>query len=60
MPPQRRFSVGPPPPERGSLGRRLAVVLLFVVAVLALARLMLRVARVPTEPVPEERIIRVR
>jgi hypothetical protein len=58
--PQRRFSVGLPPPARLSRRRRLALLVLLVVAVVALTRLMLWIARVPTEPVPEERIIRVR
>jgi hypothetical protein len=60
MPSRRRFSVGMPQPERPSRGRRLVFAALLVLAVVALARLMLRIAQVPTEPVPEERIIEIR
>ena len=60
MSPVRRFSVGMPQRDRPSRQRRLLLAALFLVAVIALTRLMLWVARVPTETVPEERVIRIR
>jgi hypothetical protein len=60
MSPRRRFSVGLPERERASLARRLLVLVLLALAAIALARLMLWIARVPTEAIPEERVIRVR
>jgi len=57
---RRRFSVGMPERERPSRGRRVLLAVVLVLAVAALARLMLWVARVPVEAVPEERVIRVR
>ena len=56
----RRFSVGMPERDRPTRGRRLLLAALLLIAVIAVARLMLWVARVPTETVPEERVIRVR
>lgn len=60
MPGRRRVSVGMPERERPSRGRRLLLAVLLVLAVAALAKLMLRVARVPTEGVADERVIQIR
>jgi hypothetical protein len=60
MSPRGRFSIALPKPEPPSRRRRLLLAVLLVLAVIALARLMLRVAQVPSERVHEERVIRVR
>lgn len=60
MSPERRFSVGMPERDRPSRRRRLLLAALLVIAVIAVTRLMLWVARVPTEDTRAERVIRVR
>ena len=59
MPPRRRFSATLPWGERPSLRRRVLRVVLFALAVIALARLASWVGRVPSEPVRAERVIPV-
>jgi len=49
-----------PERERPSRARRVLLAVVLVLAVAALARLMLWVARVPVEAVPEERNVLVR